>query len=93
LNRKFDAGHHEELQGKIRGVLIDVAHLLTDSQAGLIDEFIDANELGLALEDLSEALFDAGAKLSPGVVDRIAGLSHEMGLEAEVANRLEVLTT
>jgi methylaspartate ammonia-lyase len=93
LNRKFDAGHHEELQGKIRGVLIDVAHLLTDSQAGIIDEFIDANELGLALEDLSEALVDAGAKLSPGVVDRIAGLSHEMGLEAEVANRLEGLTT
>lgn len=92
MNRKFDAGHHEELQGKIRGVLIDVAHLLTDSQAGLIDEFIDANELGLALE-LSEALFDPGAKLSPGIVDRIAGLSHEMGLEAEVANRLEGLPT
>jgi len=73
LNRKLDAAHFEELQGKIRGVLIDVAHLLTASQAGLIEEFIDANELGLALEDLGDALFDAGAKLSPGIVERMAG--------------------
>jgi hypothetical protein len=83
VNREFDAAHYEELQGKIRRVLMHVAHLLTASQVGLIDEFLDANELGLALEDLREGLFEAGTKLSPGMVDRIAGLSGELGLDAD----------
>jgi hypothetical protein len=44
------------LQGVLRGLLIRLSDRFSDQDLLLIAEFIDANELGLALEQMADAL-------------------------------------
>lgn len=51
-----DRGHYEEIAGQLRGLLIRLEDRLPSKDVALIAEFIDANELGLALEQMADVL-------------------------------------
>jgi hypothetical protein len=55
--------HFEELQGRIRGLLITVAEQLPISTIEFVDEMVDANERGLAVETMSEMLVESDATI------------------------------
>ena len=57
----------------------------------LVEELIDANECGLALETISDALAEDSVRLDQPAVDEIAGLAETMGLPTELARRLRPL--
>ncbi len=47
---------YEEIAGVLRGLLVRLDDRLPDMDVTLIDEFIDVNERGLALEQLADVL-------------------------------------
>jgi hypothetical protein len=82
---------YEEIQGQTRGVLILVADQLPQVTVGIVSELIDHNESGIAVEMLSEMLVESDAKLSVDVLDAIARLVNEMGLDQTNVERLRPL--
>lgn len=87
----YDAAYYEDLRGRARGALIAVAEQLPNQTAGLIDELIDHNECGVAVEMLSEALVEAGATIDQQTMASVDALVTTMGLDADVAARLRPL--
>ena len=87
----YDAAYYEDPQGRTRGVLIEVADQLQVKTVELVAELIDANEPGIALEMLSEALVEVGAILAPATVVAAEELVETMKLDQDVARRLQPL--
>lgn len=85
------SGYYEELQGQLRGLLIEVSDQLPSFTLGLVDELIDANECGVALETLSEMLVESGAAISSDTLDGILLLVDAMDLDHANADRLRPL--
>ncbi len=50
----------EVVQGRARGVLIAVASQLPAVTVGMVDEMVEANECGVALEIVIEVLVESG---------------------------------
>lgn len=74
----MDRAHYEEIAGLLHGLLIRLDDRLPDKDVALIAEFIDANELGLALEQMADALSEEEQPLTAderadmlGLVDRM----------------------
>ncbi|MDP9072702.1 MAG: MafI family immunity protein [Actinomycetota bacterium] len=88
---RFDAAYYEDLRGRVRGVLIAVAGFFPAQEVGIVDELIDANESGVALEMLSEMLVEAKARIEPQVVEQILRLVRDMGLLPDLAERVRRL--
>lgn len=88
-----EPGHdyHEDLGGRLRAILILVADQLSRVTVELVTEFIDANECGLALETLSEMLFESGAKVSSQLVVEMRVLAEKMRLDGQVGKHLDLL--
>lgn len=84
----FESAYLEELQGLLRGVLITVAEQLPALTVGLIDEMIDANECGVALEVLSEMLVESSSALDVNLVAEIDRLVTMMSMERVNVDRL-----
>ena len=53
---RVDRAYYEEIAGRLHGLLIRLDDRLPGKDITLIAEFIDANELGLALEQMADAL-------------------------------------
>jgi hypothetical protein len=75
----------------MRGVLVIVSEDLSPVTVALIDELIDANECGVALEILSDMLSEAGAQIEPDVFDVVGELVESMDMDRENAERLRGL--
>jgi hypothetical protein len=52
----MDRAHYEEIAGLLHGLLVRLDDRIPGGDITLIAEFIDANELGLALEQMADAL-------------------------------------
>jgi len=87
----FDSAYYEDIRGRMRGILIAVSEAFPVQQVGLIDELIDANESGVALEMLVGMLVGGSVPVASGVVDQIERLVEEMHLSAEVAEQIRAL--
>lgn len=83
--------YYEDLQGRVRGVLIDVADKLDTTTAGLVDELIEANESGVALEILCEVLLERRTTISLATFASVEHLFVRMRLELEPLERLRSL--
>lgn len=59
-----DRAYYEEIGGLLHGLLIRLDDRLPGKDITLIAEFIDANELGLALEQLADVLSEDEQPLS-----------------------------
>lgn len=86
-----EASFFEDLQGRLRGVLIAVSDQLPPFTVGLVDEMIDANECGIALETMSEMLVESSGRIEDHVVAAVERLVDYMGLEAINVDRLRPL--
>jgi hypothetical protein len=75
----------EVVQGRARGLLIAVASQLPAVTVGMVDELIEANECGVALEIVSEMLVESGAVISAGTLSDIGWLVGEMGLDRSMS--------
>lgn len=85
---KWPASRHEEVQGRTRGLLITLAPQLPAVTVGIVDEMIDANECGVALEIMSEMLVESGGVISEAALSEVASLVEEMGLDQLTVDRL-----
>ncbi len=52
----MDRAYYEEIAGILHGLLVRLDDRLPEKDVTLIAEFIDANELGLALEQIADVL-------------------------------------
>jgi hypothetical protein len=83
-----DVSRYEELQGRLRGLLIAVACQLPGLTVQLVGEMIDANECGVALETISEMLVESNARIAPEVLASVGELVDEMDLPVDNLERL-----
>ena len=62
----MDHAYYGELAGRLHGLLIRLDDRLSGKDVTLIAEFIDANELGLALEQTADLLSEEEQPLDAG---------------------------
>ncbi len=84
---------HDDIRGRVQGMLITVADQLPAVTVGLVDELLDANELGVAVEMLSEMLVESNARLSPDDIATFNSLVDYMKLDPQNVERLRALVT
>lgn len=82
---------HDDIRGRVQGLLITVADQLPAVTVGLVDELLDANELGIAVEMLSEMLVESNARLSREAMTIFRDLVDEMKLDPLNVDRLRPL--
>lgn len=87
LTSDFSNEYHQEMQQRVRGILIMVGEFTSAEQLALFNDLVDANEYGVALDMLTEALASSGSKIDTAVFRDIQSLSEQMKLGAEVLNR------
>jgi hypothetical protein len=87
----YDATYYEQLRGRTRGLLISVDHWFPPNQSSLLDELIDANECGVAVEMISSMLEEFHADVTPDEATAVDDLVRDMGLDAEVSRRVQAL--
>ncbi len=73
------AVYYQELRRRLRGLLANVAGMLESEHTLQIEEFIDANEVGLALECTVGYLVEADRPVPGDVLTEIDDLAHTMG--------------
>jgi len=86
--RGFSNDYHEEMQQKVRAILITTGGSISPEQLALFNDLVDANEYGIALDMLTEALASSGAKIDATVFREIQSVSEQIKLEPEVVDRL-----
>jgi hypothetical protein len=79
---------YEDIQGRLRGLLITVADQLPAVTVGIVSEMIDANECGVALEILSEMLVQSAARISAETLADVSALVQMMDMDKVNVERL-----
>ena len=79
---------YDHIRGRVRGLLIAVADQLPAVTVGLVDDLLDSNEQGVALEILSEMLVESNARISTDVLSVFGELVDEMQLDPANVDRL-----
>ncbi len=83
-----DRAYYEEIAGKLRALLIVLSDRLPEKDVRLIGEFIDANELGLALEQIADVLSEDEHPLSATERMNMLALVDRMGMDQRVPQAL-----
>jgi len=73
------AVYYQEMQRRLRGLLASVAGMLESEPTRQIEELIEANEVGLALEFTVDYLVGADRPVPADVLAEIDDLAHTMG--------------
>lgn len=81
---------YEEIAGVLRGLGIRFADRLSTVDLRTVDEYIDANELGLALEHLADQLCEYDLPVSPDERADMLALADRMEITERVAGCLEL---
>jgi hypothetical protein len=84
-----DRAYYEEIAGVLHGLLIRLDDRLPGKDVTLIAEFIDAYELGLALEQLADVLSEDKQPLSPDERADMLALVERMQMGDRVHRALE----
>lgn len=83
-----DRPHYDEIAGLLNGLLIRLDDRLPGRDVKLIAEFIDANELGLALEQMADRLSEDEKPLSVDERDDMLALVVRMQMDDRVPRAL-----
>lgn len=83
-------GHHERIRGRLLGLVIQLEARLTAQQQTWAREFLDANELGLALEMLADWLSEDSWPITAEERATMLDLVAEMGMDDRVARAIEL---
>jgi hypothetical protein len=84
----FTRDYYEELQARMRAILIAVGSFISPEQLSLFNELVDANEPGAALDMLTEALADSDTKMSQADFEDIKSVEERMKLGSGIINRV-----
>lgn len=84
----MDRADYEEILGDLRGLLIRLDDRLAAKDVTLITEFIDANELGLALEQMADVLSEDAQPLAAGERADMLSLADQMQMSDRVPRAL-----
>ena len=71
----------DELNGKLRGVVLELETLLLPSEVTDILDYIDHNEAGVAFELLCSQLYERDAGVSAQTVRQLAEIGSAMQLD------------
>lgn len=85
------ADAHDQIRGRVRGLLISLADQLPPVTVGLVDELLDANEQGIAVEMLSEMLVESRARISADDLKVFEDVIDAMQLDRLTVERLRPL--
>jgi hypothetical protein len=85
---RVDRGYYEEIAGLLHGLLIRLDDRLPRNVVTEIADYIDHNELGLALEWMADALREHGQPLSADERADMLALMHRMKMDDAVAQAL-----
>jgi len=83
-----DRAFYEEIAGQLHGLLVRLDDRLPGKDITLIAEFIDANELGLALEQMADVLSEDERPLSTDERADMLALVDRMQMDDRVARAL-----
>lgn len=84
----MDGAYYEDIAGRLRGLQIRLSDRLPDDSHAVITEFIDHNELGLALEQMADLLAEDEKPLSPDERTDMLILAKTMEIERRVNQAL-----
>ena len=84
---------YERIRGQLLGLVIQLDERLTVQQQTWAHEFLDANELGLALEMLADWLSEDSRPVTAAERDTMLDLVDEMGMDDRVARALDLCPT
>ena len=84
----MDVSDYEEIAGRLRGLLIRLGDRLRGEDQTWILDFIDANELGLALEQMADALGDELTPVSVEEREDMLSLADSMAVGDRVGRAL-----
>jgi hypothetical protein len=87
-DRGVDRAYYQEIAGLLHGLLIRLDDRLLDKDITLIAEFIDANELGLALEQMADVLSEDEQPVSADERADMLGLVDRMQMSDRVPRAL-----
>lgn len=87
----WPASQHEEVQCRVRAILIAVAPQLPAVTVGIVDEMVDANECGVAIEIISEMLVESDAMISEETLSDVSSVVTDIGLDQVNVDRLRPL--
>lgn len=85
----MDRAYYEEIAGLLYGLLLRLDDRLSSKDVRLIAEFIEANELGLALGTLADVLSEDAQPLSPDEPADMLSLTDRMQTGDRVPRALE----
>ncbi|TGN65038.1 MafI family immunity protein [Nocardioides eburneiflavus] len=85
----MDRAYYDEIAGELHVLLVRLDDRLPGKDATLIAEFIDANELGLALEQMADVLSDGEQPLAPDERAHMLGLVERMQMGERVPRALQ----
>jgi hypothetical protein len=88
-HRCVDLAEYEQIGGFLRGLLVRLDDRLPAQDLDLITEFIDANELGLALEQMADALGGGELALWPDERADMLALAVRMQMGQSISRVLE----
>jgi len=80
----MDRVYYEEIAGVLHGLLIRLEDRLPRDQVTLVAEFVDANELGLALEQMADVLSEDEQPLSADERTDMLALVERMAMDDRV---------
>jgi hypothetical protein len=87
-NRRVERADYEEIAGQLHGLLIRLDDRLPGKDLALIAEFVDAGELGLALEQMADVLSEDEQPLASDERCDILGLVARMEMDGRVQGAL-----
>jgi hypothetical protein len=83
-----DMAYYDEVTGVLRGLLIRLSDRLPRPDQVLVSDFIDANELGLALEQMADTLSEDDRPISDQERADMLGLAERMQMDGRVSRAL-----
>src|SRR5690348_10440712 len=85
---RVEQAEYDEITGHLRGLMVLLDDRLSAKDLGFVAEFIDVGELGLALEQMADALCEDEAPVARAERDDMLTLAERMNLGSRVYRAL-----
>ncbi len=87
--QNFTSDYYKELQARVRAILINVGSSISPEELSLFNELVDANEPGVVVDMLTEALADSNAEVSQADFEDIKTVAEMMKLDSAIVDRVQ----
>jgi hypothetical protein len=93
MNHNPNAQYYAELRSEANRLLTTLHRWFSPDQVQLFDELIDANEVGVAIEMMSEVLVKMRAKLDVQTVNELSKMTSAVSSDPDVLASLRALAS